>query len=96
MLYNGVRENIRAYLDQIGAIVIQLSDDMLLKELNVYWTDHKVIMVMTKDILMYMDRTFVSQHKKTPIYDMGLQIFRDVIVRHESVSGFYTVWILVS
>ena len=32
------------------------------------------------------DRTYVPQHNKTKVYDMGLQIFRDTIARHERVK----------
>ena len=42
-------------------------------------------MTMVRDILMYMDRTYVTQKRKLPVYDSGLYIFRDVIVRHECV-----------
>ena len=31
-------------------------------------------MVMVRDILMYMDRTYVAQNKKTAVYDVGLQV----------------------
>ena len=30
---------------------------------------------MVRDILMYMDRTFVKQNQKKPVYEMGLAIF---------------------
>lgn len=32
------------------------------------------------------DRTYVPQHSKTKVYDMGLQIFRDTIARHPQVK----------
>lgn len=32
------------------------------------------------------DRTYVPQHNKTKVYDMGLQIFRDAIARHDRVK----------
>ena len=34
----------------------------------------QVTMVMVRDILMYMDRTYVAQNKKTAVYDVGLQV----------------------
>ena len=39
-------------------------DDRLLEELKKQWDDHKTTMVMIRDILMYMDRNFVTQYKK--------------------------------
>ncbi|CAN0476801.1 unnamed protein product, partial [Hapterophycus canaliculatus] len=44
-------------------------------------------MQMVRDILMYMDRTFVSVNKKMPVYEMGLVVFRDTVARHEKVKG---------
>lgn len=47
----------------------------------------QVTMQMVRDILMYMDRTFVSFNKKMPVYEMGLVVFRDTVARHEKVKG---------
>lgn len=44
-------------------------------------------MQMVRDILMYMDRTYVSSKKKMPVYEMGLVVFRDTVARHEKVKG---------
>ena len=38
-------------------------------------------MHIIKDILMYMDRTFVKRCRKTPIYDLGLRIFKRTVIR---------------
>jgi len=42
-------------------------------------------MVMIRDILMYMDRNFVTQYKKVPVYEMGLIIFRENVSGHPRV-----------
>ncbi|KAJ8601941.1 hypothetical protein CTAYLR_004460 [Chrysophaeum taylorii] len=47
-------------------------------------------MEMIKDILMYMDRTYVTQQRKLPVYDLGLVEFRDAI-RDESKSRLQTL-----
>ena len=36
-------------------------------------------MIMIRDIFMYMDRTFVPQHRKRPVYDLGLWLFRKAV-----------------
>merc|ERR1719293_522820 len=36
-------------------------------------------MVMVRDIFMYMDRTYVPQNRKRPVYDLGLYLFRRVV-----------------
>ena len=43
-------------------------------------------MVMIRDILMYMDRTFVKQTKKVPVYNMGLTKFYHNVARHTNVK----------
>ena len=41
---------------------------------------------MIRDILMYMDRTYVAAQKKTPVYERGLQIFRDEVTRNPKIK----------
>lgn len=48
---------------------------------------NQVTMQMVRDILMYMDRTYVSFNKKMPVYEMGLVVFRDTVARHDKVKG---------
>jgi cullin 3 len=63
------------------------ADEVLLDRLSKAWGEHQSTMVMVRDILMYMDRTYVPPLRKVPIYDQGLLLFRDVIARHENVQG---------
>ena len=46
-----------------------------LVSLKKVWLDHKRSLLMVRDILMYMDRTYVKQNQKKPVYEMGLAIF---------------------
>ncbi|KAF4321390.1 hypothetical protein BBO99_00004951 [Phytophthora kernoviae] len=85
LLYNGVVGVITEHLQQVAQQVAAVSDELLLVALNDQWVDHQIVMTMVRDILMYMDRTYVTQKRKLPVYDSGLYIFRDVIVRHDSV-----------
>ena len=34
-----------------------------------------------------MDRTYVANQKKTPVYERGLQIFRDEVCRNDRIKG---------
>ncbi|OQR80766.1 Cullin family protein [Achlya hypogyna] len=86
MLYTGVVECVTEHLNQLATRVIQAPDDSLLLELYATWTDHTITMTMIRDILMYMDRTYVPGKRKVPIYDMGLLLFRDTIARHPNVK----------
>lgn len=53
------------------------------------WNDHKLTLVMVRDILMYLDRTYVhhSQPKKKPVYDLGLSMFRSHVWSAPRVSS---------
>ncbi|KAF1317887.1 Cullin family protein, partial [Globisporangium splendens] len=85
LLYNGVIGVITARLEKTAQEIAAVSDDLLLIVLNQKWTDHQIIMTMVRDILMYMDRTYVNQKRKHPIYDSGLYIFRDTIARNPNI-----------
>ena len=35
--------------------------------------------------LQYMDRTYVTQQHKTPVYQLGLDLWRDNVMRHPTI-----------
>ena len=70
----------------MGNEVAKVADPSLIESINSRWDYHTVTMNMIRDILMYMDRTFVSSTHKTPIYDLGLTIFRDQVARHAKIQ----------
>eukprot|EP00435_Cladocopium_sp_Y103_P060308 s405_g22.t1 len=75
------------HLKGVAQSCIECPDDRLLDELKKQWDDHKTTMVMIRDILMYMDRNFVTQYKKVPVYEMGLVIFREKVSGHQRVKS---------
>eukprot|EP00928_Gymnodinium_smaydae_P013194 TRINITY_DN1481_c0_g3_i1.p1 TRINITY_DN1481_c0_g3~~TRINITY_DN1481_c0_g3_i1.p1 ORF type:complete len:776 (-),score=148.13 TRINITY_DN1481_c0_g3_i1:319-2646(-) len=85
LLYNGVHGVVADHLKAVAQTCTDCADDRLLEELKRQWDDHKTTMVMIRDILMYMDRNFVSQYKKVPVYEMGLVIFRENVSGHSRV-----------
>ncbi|KAL1522667.1 hypothetical protein AB1Y20_017645 [Prymnesium parvum] len=86
-LYSGLVDTITEHLRSIAAEIAEANDDILfLKELKKKWEEHKLSSIMIRDILMYMDRTYVVQQKKTPVYDRSLQIFRDEVCRNPRIK----------
>ena len=81
-LYSGLTETITKHLQTVAAEVQATQDDRFMLELKDKWDKHKLSSIMIRDILMYMDRTYVAAQKKTPVYDKGLQIFRDEVCRN--------------
>lgn len=51
-------------------------------------------MVMIHDILMYMDRTYVQQQRRRPVYPLGLHLFRITVWEHPRVQSRVTQLLL--
>jgi len=79
ILYEGVAEKISTHLRATVASLTQQPPELLLEAIGEAWTEHCMTMVMIRDILMYMDRTYVTQAKRRPVYDLGLHLFRIVV-----------------
>ncbi|KAI5737524.1 hypothetical protein M8J76_014379 [Diaphorina citri] len=74
-LYSGLKEVVRED-------VLKSLNNNFLQTLNQAWNDHQTSMVMIRDILMYMDRVYVQQNDVDNVYNLGLIIFRDQVVRY--------------
>ncbi|KAJ1625999.1 Cullin repeat-like-containing domain protein [Pavlovales sp. CCMP2436] len=85
-LYNGLTATVKAHLSTTAAEVDAATEAEFLDVLNKKWADHKLSMIMIRDILMYMDRTYVTQHKKIPVYELGLTLFRDDVVKSPRIK----------
>ena len=85
-LYQGLSDTITAHLRTVAEHVQTANDTEFLSELKDKWDKHKVSSIMIRDILMYMDRTYVVAQKKVAVYERGLHIFRDEVVRNPRVK----------
>lgn len=86
MLYNGLKQTVDDHLKDIANGVVVAVDENFLQELNKAWNDHKISMLMIRDILMYMDRVYVVHHNVPTVYDLGLKIFRDTVARAPKIK----------
>jgi len=87
-LYNGLKEVVTAHLEsKVRADVLASLNNNFLQQLNMAWSDHQTSMVMIRDILMYMDRVYVQQNNCENVYNLGLMLFRDKVVRYGSISS---------
>lgn len=81
-LYTGLREVVTEHLVmKVRKDVEESLNNNFLQTLNSAWNDHQTSMVMIRDILMYMDRVYVQQNNVDNVYNLGLMIFRDQVVR---------------
>lgn len=85
-LYSGLVSTITFHLQHISKSIESAQGDLFLEELNRQWADHNKALQMIRDILMYMDRTFVPSTHKTPVHELGLNLWRDNIVRSSKIQ----------
>ncbi|UYV65059.1 CUL3 [Cordylochernes scorpioides] len=86
-LYTGLREVVTNHLvNKVRVDVLAALNNNFLQTLNQAWNDHQTSMVMIRDILMYMDRVYVQQNNLDNVYNLGLIIFRDQVVRYGCIQ----------
>jgi hypothetical protein len=59
LLYKGLQDVVDEHLKGVADQVANSIDEYFLTELNKAWSDHKISMLMIRDILMYMVRTSI-------------------------------------
>ncbi|KAF5838342.1 Cullin [Dunaliella salina] len=85
-LYNGLINTLTAHLQEIARQIEQKEGVSFLAELKKHWDDHNKSTQMIRDILMYMDRTFVAQQQRTPVFALGLELWRNHVVRSKQIA----------
>ena len=63
MLYDNVRKTTVEMLQPICQRLLSIPDEDLVKELTKVWDLEKYVIIMIKDILLYMDKNFVPKMK---------------------------------
>jgi len=87
MLYDGLRQELDTHLIEVSDLIVNAVDDDFLIEMNRAWGDHKISMLMIRDILMYMDRVYVQNNSDVAaVYDLGLHRFRENIARSPRIK----------
>ncbi|XP_075643362.1 cullin-3A-like isoform X2 [Castanea sativa] len=79
-LYSGLVTTMTSHLSDISKSIEAAQGELFLEELNRKWLDHNKALQMIRDILMYMDRTFIPSTHKTPVHELGLNLWRDVVI----------------
>ncbi|GKY95814.1 hypothetical protein MPSEU_000542100 [Mayamaea pseudoterrestris] len=94
-LYDKVSENMTLHLT---ATVNQLQNSRgcMLQAMADAWKDHQMTASMIRDILMYLDRTYVVQQRRRPVYELGLHLFRVTVWDHPAICKEVTDLILTS
>ncbi|VDM25312.1 unnamed protein product [Toxocara canis] len=59
---------------------------LFLQRLDALWLEHCQQMIMIRSVFLFLDRTFVLQNSTVAsLWDVGLEIFRDVIMNNDRV-----------
>nr|CAB3234718.1 cullin-3 [Phallusia mammillata] len=88
-LYQGLRQVVTDHLkNKVRSDVLGSLNNNFMQTLNLSWDDHQTCMVMIRDILMYMDRVYVQQSNVDSVYNLGLKIFRDEVIREPEIQEY--------
>uniref|UniRef100_A0A5K3EK04 CULLIN_2 domain-containing protein n=1 Tax=Mesocestoides corti TaxID=53468 RepID=A0A5K3EK04_MESCO len=82
LLYNGTKQVVMQHMIRIRDSVVENLNNKFLSYLNSCWKDHQTAMPMIRDILLYMDRIYVTQKKLDNVYKMGMVMFCQYVVRY--------------
>jgi len=90
LLYEGVSEKLSSHLLDTVDRLADLPDSSMLEDIASTWSEHQITMIMVRDILMYMDRTYIAQQRRRPVYELGLHLFRITVWEHPKVQPRFT------
>ena len=85
-LYIGLIATETNHLRKVAARIEHATGESLLRLLKEEWDAHNKSVQMIRDILMYMDRIYVPTQRKAPIHQLGLDLWRDVVVRSARIK----------
>jgi len=86
LLYDGVTDKLNSHLTETAERLSNVPNTSLLIEVSTIWAEHQITMIMVRDILMYMDRTYIQQQRRRPVYQLGLHLFRLTVWEHPKVK----------
>ena len=87
MLYDNVRKTTIEMLHPIAKRMINMPDEDLLKEITNVWALQKNVIIMIKDILLYMDKNFVPKHKNVQnVYSMQTNQFKTHVILNSQIK----------
>ncbi|CAH2351754.1 cullin-3 [[Candida] railenensis] len=87
-LYENVTQLIvKHLLERREALLAKLSKESggeFLKTLLSEWTEHLQSMKFISDVLMYLNRVYVKERKKLLIYDLGIQLYKENLIKYNN------------
>ena len=76
-LYSGIQQLMEAHLESSVSKLALVDDPVEFMRAFLHeWEEHRMVLRLICDIVMYMDHNFVRAHNKAPTRDMGMRIFQ--------------------
>ncbi|KAL3312370.1 Cullin-3, partial [Cichlidogyrus casuarinus] len=85
-LYANVQAVVKEHVLQVREKILEKINDDFLNVLQNAWKDHQNAMVMIRDILMYMNRVYVTMNQLPSVFHVGMQIFQNVILEYTQIK----------
>ncbi|XP_013448289.2 cullin-3B [Medicago truncatula] len=79
-LYSGLVTTMTSHLREIARSLEDTQGISFLEEFNTKWNDYNKSLAFLRDILRYMERTYIPSTKKTPVYELGLNLWRENVI----------------
>eukprot|EP00761_Pharyngomonas_kirbyi_P013194 gb/GECH01013221.1/.p1 GENE.gb/GECH01013221.1/~~gb/GECH01013221.1/.p1 ORF type:complete len:750 (+),score=201.49 gb/GECH01013221.1/:1-2250(+) len=90
LLYNGVQETIRNYIHSMRQKILECDDSTFLGVLLDNWFKHRKAVLLIRDILLYMEKTYVepvNKTGKTSVYNYGVNTFGNEVINHQRITS---------
>jgi cullin 3 len=86
LLYSGLVQTSAGHLREVAMRIAAVPGDAILTSLRTEWDAHIQSFKLISQILMHMDRVYVKQVGKKPVHELGLDLWRDLIVRNPNIG----------
>ncbi|XP_073054307.1 cullin-3A-like [Primulina eburnea] len=84
-LYLGLVSTMKFHLQTMSKCIEAAQGGSFLEELNTKWNDHNKALQMIRDILMYMDRTYIPNSQRASVHELGLNVWRDNVIHSSKI-----------
>ena len=84
-LYKGLLDLLTEHLQGVAALISDADSEDFLPEIKRQWGWFSLSLADVRDVLMYMDRHYVKSKQKKTVHELGLSLFRDVVIRKSTI-----------
>eukprot|EP01052_Picozoa_sp_SAG31_P014213 SAG31_NODE_875_length_11316_cov_8.924044_2_plen_826_part_00 len=89
-LHSNIRNTILCHLQVQAELIAGQNADEFMPALQRQWKDFKLAIQLIRDVCMYLDRSWVAKQvggTVKEVFEMGLELFQDNIVRDQRICG---------